>query len=123
MSGRQIGEEIGRIKSWLREPIYAQAKQGLTNKQQARIGDLGLKSSLVEQRLLLLRSCSSSHQSTTGLNGTSIGYLRQPRFRHKVESIILTNNSGSERGPLRASHTWSSPIIQIKNQCIRLPNV
>ena len=35
LSGRQIGGEIGRIKSWLREPIHTQAKQGLTNKQQA----------------------------------------------------------------------------------------
>ncbi len=31
LSGHQIGEEIRGIKSWLRELIYIQAKQGLTD--------------------------------------------------------------------------------------------
>ena len=63
-----------------------------------------------------------SCQFTTGLHGTSTGYLRQPRFRHKVESMDLTNDSGSECRPICAFHTWPSPIIQIKNNCIRSPN-
>ena len=121
LSGRQIGEEIGGIKSWLREPIHAQAKRGLTDKQRARIGDLGLESSPVERGSLLLRSRPSSRQPTAGLHGTGTGYLRQPRFGHKVESIDLTNDSGSERGPLRASHTRPSPIIQIKDERTRSP--
>ena len=48
LSGRQIGEETGRIKSWFREPIYIQIKQGLTDKQRARIRDLGHESFLIE---------------------------------------------------------------------------
>lgn len=35
LSGYQIREKIERIKPQLRESIYAQAKQRLTNKQQA----------------------------------------------------------------------------------------
>ena len=35
LNRRQIGEEIGRIKSWLGEPIHTQAKQGLTDEQRA----------------------------------------------------------------------------------------
>ena len=122
LSGRQIGEEIGGIKSWLREPIHAQAKRGLTDKQRARIGDLGLESSPVERGSLLLRSRPSSCQPIAGFHSTGTGYLRQTRFGHKVESIDLINNSGLERRPLRASHTWPSPIIQIKDKHIKLPN-
>ena len=60
LSRCQIGEKIGEIKSWLREPIYAQAKRGLIDDQQAQIGDLGLVSSSVEQGSLLLCSRLSS---------------------------------------------------------------
>ncbi|MCJ1348647.1 hypothetical protein MMC31_006879 [Peltigera leucophlebia] len=35
LSGRQIEEEIRGIKSWLKEPIYAQAKRGLTDEERA----------------------------------------------------------------------------------------
>ena len=104
LSGRQIGEEIGGIKSWLGQPIYIQTKRGLTDKQQARIGDLKLESSPIEQGSLLSRFRPSTHQPTAGLHETGTRYLRQLRFGHKVESIDLTNNSGLERGPLCASH-------------------
>ena len=57
-----------------------------------------------------------------GLHGISTRYLRQPWFGHKVESINLTIDSGLERRPLRAFHTRLSPIIQIKDERIRLPN-
>lgn len=98
------------------------AKQGLTDEQQAQIRDLELKSSPVERESLLLWSRLSNRQPTAGLHSISLGYLCQPRFGHKVESINLTNNSGLEREPFCASYTWSFLIIQIKNKCIRLPN-
>lgn len=123
MSECQIGEEIRGIKSWLRELIHAQAKRGLTDEQQAQIRDLGLKSSPIERGSLLLRSCPSSCQPTVGLYSTGLGYLYQPRFGHKVESIDLTNDSGLERRSLYASHTRPSPIIQIKDKRIRSPNI
>lgn len=43
LSERQIDKEIGGITFWLKESIYTQAKQGLTDKQRAQIGDLGLE--------------------------------------------------------------------------------
>ncbi|MCJ1343642.1 hypothetical protein MMC31_001838 [Peltigera leucophlebia] len=122
LSRRQIEKEIKGIKSWLKKLIYAQAKQGLTDKQQAQIGDLGLESSPVEQGSLLSRFRPSNCQLTAGLHGTSTGYLRQPRFGHKVELIDLTNDYSSEHGSICASHTRPSPIIQIKNKRIRPPN-
>lgn len=54
MNRYQIEKKIKEIKSWLKKPIYAQAKQGLTDKKPAQIRDLGLKSFLVEQQSLLL---------------------------------------------------------------------
>ena len=64
------------------------------DQQQAQIGDLGLESSLIKWGLLLLQSRPSSHQPTASFHGTGPGYLRQPRFGYKVESIDLTNDSG-----------------------------
>ena len=41
---------------------------------------------------------------------------------YKIESINLINNSGLEYGLLCASYTRPSPIIQIKNECIKSLN-
>ncbi|MCJ1349321.1 hypothetical protein MMC31_007557 [Peltigera leucophlebia] len=82
----------------------------------------------MEQNIVFLRSKEVErknaicHQLAAGFHNTGTGYLRQPWFGYKVESINLTNDSGSERGPIRASHTWPSPIIQIKDERIRSLN-
>lgn len=69
-----------------------------------------------------MRSRPLSYQPTTSLHGTSTRYLCQPCFGHKVESINHTKNFDLEHRSLHASHTRPSPIIQIKNKRIRLPN-
>lgn len=127
LSGHQIAGEIGGIKSWLKEPIHAQAKKRLTNKKQAQIEDLGIKLLLVKQRSLNMLQSWPSCQLTIDLYGAGAGtanFYQSFAFsnysQYKIESINLTNNLGSKCRPSStAYYTCPSLIITIENECIR----
>lgn len=117
LSGRQIAGEIGGIKSWLKEPIHAQAKKGLTDEERARIGNLGIEPLPVERGSLTMSQSRPSRQPTIGLHGAGAGAANLHHPRCKIESIDLTNDSGSERGPPSAAyHTSPSPIITTESE-------
>lgn len=124
LSGRQIAGEIGGIKSWLKEPIHAQAKKRLTDEKRAQIGDLGIEPLPVEQRSLNMSQSWPSCYSTIGLYRVCAGAANfyqssafPSHFWCKIELIKLTNDSSSKRGPPSATyHTHPSPIITTESE-------
>ena len=102
------------------------------DEKQALIRDLEIEPLLFEQVTLFMLRSWPSYQSIIRHHGTGAGAnssLHQlsaflVHSRRKVESINLTNNSGSQCRSLNTIyHTHLFPIITTRSKCMRLTNV